>query len=87
VDILEALASEAPPSLTGTCKIQRWLDALEPDRPGRIELIAAVEAPYDPKDESTRTLQQIARVLNRLGLHTTYLSVGNHRAGRCKCGD
>jgi hypothetical protein len=87
VDILEALANEAPPNTTGKCKIQRWLDSIEADRPGRAQLIATVETPYDTKDESTRTLQQTARVLNRLGLHTTYLSVGNHRAGRCSCGD
>lgn len=88
MDILEALAEETPaPSALGKCKIQRWLDGLDDDRPGRGLLIATVETPFDPKDRDTRTLQQVARVLNRLGLSTTYLAVGNHRARRCKCGD
>jgi hypothetical protein len=72
-DILAALAEEAPaPSADGKCKVKRWLDALDPDRPGREALIEAVETTYD---------------LKRLGLSTTYLAVGDHRAGRCRCGD
>jgi hypothetical protein len=87
-DILAALAEEAPaPSADGKCKVKRWLDALDPDRPGREALIEAVETTYDPEDPGTKTLLQTARVLKRLGLSTTYLAVGDHRAGRCRCGD
>ncbi len=87
MDILEALANEAQPrTSTGKCKVQRLLDAIDPATPGFDDLVATVET-TDPQDPAYRTLQQTARVLSRLGLATTYLTIGNHRAGRCRCGD
>lgn len=91
IDILAVLADEAPSRSAGGCKIQTWLDGIDPDQPGLDELILRVNTtrpqPDEPASPHYRTQKQVARSLTRLGLKTHYLEVGDHRARRCECGD
>lgn len=86
MDILEALADETPPSGRRTCKIGRWLDTIPPDIDGYEKLVAAINV-ADVTNPDYRTLQQATRIASKLGLSTVYTTIGNHRAGRCRCFD
>lgn len=85
VDILEALADTAPArTVARKCKIQRWLDEIAEDQPGRADLVATLET-TDPQSEHYRTLDQLDRLTQRLGLTTSIKSIGDHRKHRCRC--
>lgn len=85
IDILEALADSAPVrSIARKCKIQRWLDDIADDHPGRADLAATLET-TDPQSEHYRTLDQLDRLTHRLGLTTSIKSIGDHRKRRCRC--
>lgn len=85
MDILEALAATPNAASTRKCKVQRWLDDIPEDQPGKAELVSTVIT-TDPKDEGYRTLEQVEKLVFRLGLATSIKSIGDHRAGRCRCG-
>jgi hypothetical protein len=88
VDILEALANEAPASSDRKCKVGRWLSDIDTDVPGLAALYQAVES-SDPEDEHYRTGDQALRLVYRLGLKTSLRTLYDHRAQpqRCRCGD
>jgi hypothetical protein len=84
LDILEALAAEAPARSSRKCKIQRWLDNISDDHPGKTELAATIVT-TDPKSADYRTLDQLDKVLLRLGLISSIKTIGDHRGERCRC--
>lgn len=84
LDILEALADSAPAKSNRVCKIQRWLDEIPADTPGREDLIATIVT-TDPKSDVYRTIPQVDAITYRLGLVTSTKTLGDHRAKRCRC--
>lgn len=84
MNILEALADSAPAQSTRKCKVQRWLDDIADDTPGKADLVATIET-TDPKADAYRTVEQVEKVLYHLGLSTSNKTVGDHRAKRCRC--
>ncbi len=86
MNILEALADEAPARSTRKCKVQRWLDDIDSETPGRDDLIQTVVT-TDPQADAYRTGDQTVRILHRLGLTTSIKTFGDHRAKRCRCFD
>lgn len=84
INILEALADTAPAKSSRKCKIQRWLDDIPTDQPGRADLVSAMTT-TDPKSEDYRTLDGLDRLVTRLGLTTSIKSIGDHRGSRCRC--
>jgi hypothetical protein len=84
IDILEALAAEAPAKSTRKCKVQRWLDDIAEDAPGKTALVAAIVT-TDPKSDDYRTVDQVDKIVYRLGLMTSTKTLGDHRAKRCRC--
>lgn len=83
MDILEALATE-PQKSGGGCRIQRWIDSIDPDAPGYADLVATIVT-SDPESPHYRTQEQVAKLLGRLGFRTQYMAVGRHRGDRCGC--
>ena len=83
-NILEALADTAPALSSRKCKIQRWLDDIAPDTAGRDDLVATMGT-TDPQSPHYRTLDQLDRLTQRLGLTTSIKSIGDHRKHRCRC--
>lgn len=86
IDILAALADEAPARASSKCKIQRWLDNIDPGTPGFADLVVLIET-TDPKDPAFRTGDKALRVVRRLGLDTSMKTFMDHRAERCRCAD
>lgn len=85
MDILTALSDEASPTgVTRPCKIQRWLDSIADDTPGKADLVATLTT-TDPNAADYRTLDGLDRLLMRLGLTTSVKTIGEHRAGICRC--
>lgn len=84
MNILEALTDTAPAKSARKCKIQRWLDDIPEGTPGRDDLVATMVT-TDPQADSYRTLDQLDRVTQRLGLTTSIKSIGDHRKHRCRC--
>lgn len=84
IDILEALAAEAPAPSSRKCRIQRWLDDIPADTPGLDKLVATITT-TDPKAEAYRTVDKIDKVLFRLGFETSSKTIADHRAERCRC--
>jgi len=85
VDILTALTDEAPAGAAHRpCRIQRWLNDIPDDEPGKAELVATLTA-TDPQAEQYRPLDVLDRLLVRLGLTTSVKTIGDHRSGRCRC--
>lgn len=84
IDILEALAAEAPAKSNRKCKVQRWIDEIPEGTPGKDDLISALVT-TDPRAEHYRTVDQIDKVVYRLGLTTSTKTLGDHRAKRCRC--
>jgi hypothetical protein len=84
LDILAAL--EATPGTRGSrsCKIQRWLDSIDPDQPGRDALVATFTV-TDPASPDYRTQAQLDSLSAALGLSTSQKTIGDHRAKRCRC--
>jgi hypothetical protein len=62
VDILEALADEAPAASDRKCKVGRWLAKIPTDTAGLPALIEAVES-SDTRDEHYRTGDQALRLV------------------------
>lgn len=83
MDILEALRA-APTRGVKVCVIQRWLNSINDEQPGKPELTALLTA-VDDDDPSYRTRPATLGVLARLGFDTSENAVGIHRAKNCKC--
>lgn len=85
LDILAAL--EATPGGTKSgeaCKIQRWLDTIPQDAPGRDALEAAFTELNESSDDY-RTLDQLMALGVRLGFRTSIKTIGEHRRRMCRC--
>ncbi len=84
LDILTAL--EATPGTRGnrSCKMQRWLDGIEDDTPGKASLVATFTV-TDPASPDYRTLAQLDAISAALGQATSSKTIGDHRARRCRC--
>ena len=84
LDILSAL--EATPGTRGnrSCKIQRWLDTIDPATPGRDALVATFTV-TDPASPDYRTQPQLDSLASSLGLMTSERTIGAHRAKACRC--
>lgn len=85
LDIVAAL--DAAPS-TGrygaACKIQRWLDTIPEDAPGKPALVAAFTT-EDERSHHYRTYDQLLAVASRLGLPTSDKTIAAHRKRTCRC--
>jgi len=86
VDILEALADQAPAQSSGKCKIGRWLDEEVVDHPHGAALVGTLME-RDKKAEGYRTIPMTGRVIRRLGLDVCDRNVAEHRRLTCKCFD
>ena len=84
MDILEALAKAAPSKSNRKCKVQRWLDEIPADEPGK-EALAATIVTTDPASDDYRTVDQVDKLVYRLGFVTSVKTLGDHRAKRCRC--
>lgn len=84
LNILDALTGEAATAGALKCKLQRWLDNIPDETPGKTEL-AATFATTNPADPNYRPLDALDRVARRLNFHTSIKTIGDHRAGRCRC--
>lgn len=84
MDILAALADEAPSRSTRKCKVARWLEEIPEETPGFDTLVATITT-TDPQAEHYRTTDQTLALLSRLGLQTSNKTFGDHRAKRCRC--
>ena len=84
MDILEALAEAVPAKSNRKCKVQRWLDDIPEGTPGRDELVATIVT-TDPASDVFRTIDQVDKLVYRLGLSTSVKTLGDHRAKRCRC--
>lgn len=82
-DILAALAGTAPRG-NSRCVVQRWLDDIADNTPGKAELVEAIEC-GDKNCPQYRTIVQALAILRSLGFSTSDGSVGHHRANRCRC--
>ena len=83
IDILEALAGESR-GTESACRIQRWLDSIPSDAPGKDALVAAFTT-TDPEADGYRSLQQLVRVAKTLGFTTSDNTIGHHRRKACSC--
>jgi hypothetical protein len=85
VEIDEALAAVQPPP-RGKCKLQKWIDKLDPQHPRYGELITAL-LETDPEAPGYRTQEQAVEILRILKFNIQYMTVGRHRATpqRCIC--
>lgn len=84
LDILAALDATAAGPSTLACRVQRFLDNIPADTPGRDRLDAALTT-VDSSSPDWRTLEQLDVILVRLGLNTSNKTIGNHRNRRCRC--
>lgn len=78
MDILAALAAVPQPG-EGRCKLQRIIDDIPDDAPGRDDLLAAVD---DPKGYPSKRL---ALVMRALGTPVGDERIQDHRGKRCVC--
>ena len=89
MDILEALAGEAPPQSAGKCKLGRWLDEEVADDPNRDALVRALME-RNRKVRGYLPIPKIGRVIRRLGRDAFDVSdrtVSEHRRRSCRCFD
>ncbi len=84
MDILNALASTETPKTGRRCKIGRWLDEIPDETPGKAELVATLQE-RDRMSPDWRPLDQLDALLIRLNVQTSNKTIGDHRAGRCRC--
>jgi hypothetical protein len=89
VDILEALAGEAPPRASGKCKLGRWLDEVVADHPNRADLVTAIET-RKPEGrgeppEGYSPLENVLLAIRRLGLDISDRTLATHRRRACRC--
>lgn len=75
---IAAALEEASKQEKKRCKIQRFLDEIPADEPGRDDLITAVES-------RDLTAGKAAAVLRTLGLSVSNSQVSLHRRGACGC--
>ena len=83
MDILQALADDAPVKSSRRCKLGGLLDAIPADTPGRAELVATIET-RDRNDDNFPFAQTLL-VLYRLGLGVSDKTLGEHRRRLCRC--
>ena len=84
LDILAALEA-SPSAVSGRkCRIQRFLDAIDDDAPGKDQLTATLTT-MDPHSPDYRPASSLLALLARLGEVTSISTVNDHRAGRCAC--
>lgn len=83
-DILAALSEETAPVGAKVCRIQRWLNDIPDETPGKADLEATLTV-FDSAHPHYRTLDALDRLLVRLGLTTSIKSIGDHRRQRCRC--
>lgn len=84
LDILAALEASQGGRPGETCLIQRWLDGIPTDAPGKQALEATLTE-LDQGSPNWRTLEELDAILRRLGLKSSIKTIGNHRARRCRC--
>jgi hypothetical protein len=80
MDILAALEASATGDVVGRCKVQKTLDAIDDDAPGKAELVAAVA---DKTGKWSRL--RMSSVFANLGLSVSASSIANHRRNVCQC--
>ena len=78
MDILAALAA-SPQRANGSCKLQRIIDDIPEDAPGRDDLLAA------NTDAKGYPAQRLAIVMSALGTPVNNGLIQDHRAKRCVC--
>lgn len=82
---IEAALTAAPPSTVGDrCKIQRWLDSIPEDAPGKTALEAAFNT-EDVRSPHYRSYDQLLAIAARLGCSTSDKTVAAHRKRMCRC--
>lgn len=80
MDILAALTNhQQPTTRTGRCKLQRHLDNIPNEHPGKDDLLTALNAP----NEWSAT--RLALVFKNLGLDVGVTTIRVHRAHTCTC--
>lgn len=77
MDILTALHDTAPERGAERCKLQRILDDIDDDTPGKHELVAAVE--------SGPAAQRLTLTFSALDMPVSSDVINDHRARRCRC--
>jgi hypothetical protein len=80
MDILAALEASASPAKVGRCKVQKTLDQIPDDAPGKGVLEEAV---HDQTGEWANL--RVAVVFANLGLSVSASSIGSHRRSMCLC--
>lgn len=83
MDILAALDA-APARTGGKCVVQRFLDNIPDDQPGKDALVAIIET-TDKHEPTYRTILDVLGILAKLGLTTTDTTYGEHRRKQCRC--
>lgn len=84
MDILEALADDAPTASTRRCKLGQLLDAIPEATPGKADLVQMIEA-RDASEEGYRPRYTGMKVLARLGITVSDKTFGDHRRRECRC--
>lgn len=84
MNILEALGEETAPVGAKVCRIQRWLDDIPDETPGKADLEATLTA-SEPASANYRSLDSLDRLMVRLGMTTSVKTIGDHRGKRCRC--
>jgi hypothetical protein len=88
MDIHSALAGVPSSSAGGKCRIQRWVDQIDPTNPGLDELVVIITTAKPknaPPPPEYRTLDQTLKILYRLGLRTSMATLLRHRNRDCRC--
>lgn len=78
IDILAALASDGPSERLGRCALQRRIDSIPEETPGREDLLAAIESP-------AWSAPRVAKVMVSLGLGVNLTTIRMHRSHTCPC--
>lgn len=84
MDIISALEDTAPAKSNRKCRLQRWLDDIPDETPGKDALVETIMT-TDPKSDVYRTAPQVDSIVYKLGLSTSPKTVADHRAKRCRC--
>lgn len=87
IDILGALADTAARPTGRKCKLQRWLDEIDPAAPGLSDLVTAINTPRGEGEppEGYRPLATTLTVLGRLGCSISMNVLHQHRTQTCRC--
>jgi hypothetical protein len=79
MDILTALHEASPTRGKARCKLQRILDDIPDEAPGKAELLAAVE------DAANYPAQRFTLTFTALGTPVSRDGISDHRGKRCRC--